>query len=313
MRLFSYLSRGEVRSARQEGELGLDFNYSVELFRNAHTKLEMPFNSLPISLSELLSLGSEGLKFSKDVTDWVLNTLAESGQETLVNGEVFYIKDVTILAPILRPGKLICIAGNYPAPNKLERPDFPTIFLKPSGGVIGHQQSVIIPKIAENVTYEVELAVVIGKRGRNLSLQETSSIIAGYTIANDLGDRLLEKRTSQWTSGKLFDTFTPLGPILITPDELTDTNNLALFTKVNDRIVQKGNSSQMFFNVPQLIRYLSTLTTLDPGDVVLTGSPKLMDGKPNPLVVLKPGDFVQVGIETIATLTNPVIAEKEVD
>jgi 2-keto-4-pentenoate hydratase/2-oxohepta-3-ene-1,7-dioic acid hydratase in catechol pathway len=167
--------------------------------------------------------------------------------------------------------------------------------------------------VAESVTYEVELAVVIGKRGRNLTLQETLSVIAGYTIANDLGDRLLEKRTSQWTSGKMFDTFTPMGPILITPEDLINTSNLALFTKVNDRIVQKGNSSQMFFDVPQLISYLSTLTTLDPGDVVLTGSPKLMDGEPNPYVVLKPGDFVQVGIETIATLTNPVIAEKEVD
>ena len=159
---------------------------------------------------------------------------------------VFYIKDTIILAPIPRPGKVICIAGNYPAPNKLEKPDFPIVFLKPSGGVIGNQHSVIIPKAAESVAYEVELAVVIGKRSRNLTPQETLSVIAGYTIANDLGDRLLEKRTSQWTSGKMFDTFTPMGPILITPDELNNTSNLAIFTKVNDRIVQKGNTSNVF-------------------------------------------------------------------
>jgi 2-keto-4-pentenoate hydratase/2-oxohepta-3-ene-1,7-dioic acid hydratase in catechol pathway len=110
----------------------------------------------------------------------------------------------------------------------------------------------------------------------------------------------------------MFDTFTPMGPILITPDELSDTSSSALFTKVNDRIVQKGNTSQMFFDVPQLISYISTLTTLDPGDVVLTGSPKLMEGEPNPNVALRPGDYVQAGIETIGTLTNPVIAENMV-
>jgi len=312
MHLFSYLSRGQARSARQVGELGLDLNYSAELFRKDHTNVEISFNSLPISLYELLSLGSEGIKFSKDVTDWILSTFPISQLKALFNELAFNIHDVTTLAPIPRPGKVICIAGNFPAPNKLEKPDFPTVFLKPSGGVIGNQQCVILPKAAETVTYEVELAVVIGKRGRNLPLQETLSVIAGYTIANDLGDRLLEKRTSQWTSGKMFDTFTPMGPIMITPDELDNTRNLDIFTRVNDRIVQKGNTSQMFFDVPQLISYLSTLTTLDPGDVILTGSPKLMEGEPNPSVILKSGDCVQVGIETIAILTNPVIAEKEV-
>ncbi len=313
MRLFSYLSRGQVRSARQVGELGLDLNFSAKRYLQDNPGTASSTKGLPISLSDLFLLGSEGMKFSKDVTDWVLKSLPVSAMETFVNGEVFYIKDVTILAPIPKPGKVICIAGNYPAPNKLEKPDFPTVFLKPSGGVIGNQQSIIIPKIAESVNYEVELAVVIGKRGRNLPQQEISSVIAGYTIANDLGDRLLEKRTMQWTSGKMFDTFTPMGPILITPDELDDIRNLAIFTRVNDRIVQKGNTVQMFFNVPQLISYLSTLTTLDPGDVILTGSPKLMDGEPNPIVSLRPGDCVQVGIETIGTLTNPVIGEKEVD
>ena len=313
MRLFSYLTNGKVRSARQVDELGLDLNYSAKHYLQENPGTASSAEGLPILLSDLFLLGSEGMRFSKDVTDWVLKSLPVTAKETFVNGEVFYIKDVTILAPIPRPGKLICIAGNYPAPNKLEKPDFPTVFLKPSGGVIGNQHSIIIPKIAESVTYEVELAVVIGKRGRNLPQQEISSVIAGYTIANDLGDHLLEKRTSQWTSGKMFDTFTPMGPIMITPDELADTRNFAIFTRVNDQVVQMGNTSQMFYAVPQLISYISTLTTLDPGDVILTGSPKLMDGEPNPFVSLRPGDCVQVGIETIGILTNPIIGEKEVD
>jgi acylpyruvate hydrolase len=312
MRLFSYLSNGKVRSARQVDELGIDLNYSAELFCKAHPNVGMPFGSLPISLSELLLLGSEGIKFSSAVTDWIISIFPTSQFKELENEIAFNIQDVTILAPIPRPGKVICIAGNYPTSNRLEKPDYPIVFLKPSGGVIGHQQGIVIPATAESVAVEVELAIVIGKRGRNLNPHDTLSVIAGYTIANDLGDRLLEKRTSQWASGKMFDTFTPMGPILITPDEVAETRNLDIFTRVNDRIVQKGNTSQMFFDVPQLISYISTLTTLDPGDVILTGSPKLMEGEPNPSIILRPGDFVQVGIETIAVLTNPVVAEKEV-
>jgi acylpyruvate hydrolase len=313
MRLFSYLSKGQVRTARRVGELGLDLNYSAELFRKYHTNNEPSFDGLPVSLSELLLLGSEGMKFSNTVTNWLLSTFPVSQLKELENEAAFNIQEVTFLAPIPRPGKVICIAGNYPASNKIDKPEYPTVFLKPSGGVIGNQQEIVVPKLAESVAYEVELAVVIGKSGRNLIPKDALSVIAGYTISNDLGDQLLEKRTSQWTSGKMFDTFTPMGPVMITPDELGDTNNLAIFTKVNDQVVQKGNTSQMFFDVSQLISYLSTLTTLDPGDVVLTGSPKLMDGEPNPYVVIRPGDFVQVGIETIAALTNPVIAEKEVE
>jgi 2-keto-4-pentenoate hydratase/2-oxohepta-3-ene-1,7-dioic acid hydratase in catechol pathway len=252
------------------------------------------------------------MKLCIAATDWVFGTMTISQLKAMRNEMVFNLRDVTFLAPIPRPGKVICIAGNYPTTKTANRPEYPTVFLKPSGGVIGDQQRIVIPRGVENVACEVELAVVIGERGRNLPPQEACSIIAGYTIANDLGDGLLEKRTSQWTSGKMFDTFTPMGPVMITPDEVDDTSNLDIFSRVNDRVIQKGNTSQMFFDVPQLVSYISTLTTLDPGDVILTGSPKLMEGEPNPNVTIRPGDCVQVGIETIATLTNPVIAEKEV-
>jgi 2-keto-4-pentenoate hydratase/2-oxohepta-3-ene-1,7-dioic acid hydratase in catechol pathway len=110
----------------------------------------------------------------------------------------------------------------------------------------------------------------------------------------------------------MFDTFTPMGPTLITPDELRDTSNLNMFTKVNGKFVQKGNTSQMFFDIPYLISYLSTLTTLEPGDVILTGSPKFMDGEPNPSGVLKPDDIVEVGIEKLTSLLNPIISENQV-
>lgn len=231
--------------------------------------------------------------------------------DAIPEGLLFIYNDSILSAPVLHPRKVICIAGNYPAQTKIEKPEFPIVFLKPSSGIIGHKQSVILPIAAKNVAYEVELAVVIGKKGRNLSIDDALSVIAGYTLANDLGDRILEKRTSQWTSGKMFDTFTPMGPVLVTPDEFGYTGDLKLFTRVNGQLLQKGNTSQMFFNVAELVAYLSTLSTLEPGDVILTGSPKMMDGEANPTYSLKPSDDVEVGIETIFSLINPIVSEGE--
>jgi len=312
MQLFSYLSNGQPQSARLIDHLGVDINLASGLYiQSQNDSNSEQFDVLPVGLSDLLRLGEEALLFSITVTDWVVKNYR---QKTISFKEdvVFEFNKASLLAPIIRPGKVICIAGNYPAVNKMECPEYPTVFLKPSGGVIGHHQSILIPPICKSVAYEVELAVVIGRQCKNLTVGEASSVIAGYTMANDLGDRFLEKRTSQWTSGKMFDTFTPMGPILFTRDELGDVNNLEMLTKVNDQIVQKSNTSQMFFSVPYLVAYLSTLTTLECGDVILTGSPKLMDGQPNPLCDLKSGDVVEVSIEGMGSLINPIKAENQV-
>jgi acylpyruvate hydrolase len=163
-----------------------------------------------------------------------------------------------------------------------------------------------IPAIASSVACEVELAVVIGRRAHNLAEEDTSAYIAGYTLANDIGDRLLEKRTSQWTSGKMFDSFTPMGPAIVTSDEIENPHNLRMQTHVNDQQVQTGNTGEMFFTVSYLVRYLSTLTTLEPGDLILTGSPKMMGTEAGPSVSLKPGDTVRISIDCLGELVNPV-------
>lgn len=312
MQLFSYISKGQLRSARLIDQLGIDINRASELYIQSQNKPgSVQFKVLPVELPELLRLGTDAYKLISTVTDWVAECYKE--KSIYLNDDLLIKFDEAILtAPITHPGKVICIAGNYPAVNKMESPEYPTVFLKPSGGVIGHQQHVIIPSVCKSVAYEVELAIVIGRQCRNLNVDEAYSVIAGYTLANDLGDRVLEKRTSQWTSGKMFDTFTPMGPILFTPDELGDVNNLKMLTKVNDQIVQKSNTSQMFFSVPQLVAYLSTLTTLECGDVILTGSPKLMDDQPNPVCELKSGDVIEVSIEGMGSLINPIIAENQV-
>ncbi|MBA4376889.1 MAG: 5-oxopent-3-ene-1,2,5-tricarboxylate decarboxylase [Anaerolinea sp.] len=308
MQLFSYLANGQQRCARLVGQYGIDLNLADQHYSNTHGISRTKQVGLPSDLQEFFALGESGFKYAKTVTDWALRTF-EKNTHILSDEVVFEFSKALLIAPIIRPGKVICIAGNFPAQNKMECPEFPTVFLKPSGGVIGHQQPVIIPSVCKSVAYEVELVIVIGKQGKNLSEQAAVSVVAGYTLANDLGDRLLEKRTSQWTSGKMFDTFTPMGPIVVTVDELYATKNLQMYTKVNDKIVQKSNTSEMFFNVSQLVAYLSTLTTLECGDVILTGSPKMMDGQPNPSCELIPGDVVEVGIENLASLINPILSE----
>jgi 2-keto-4-pentenoate hydratase/2-oxohepta-3-ene-1,7-dioic acid hydratase in catechol pathway len=152
--------------------------------------------------------------------------------------------------------------------------------------------------------------LVIGRTTRCVSEAEAYGSLAGYTMANDLGDRLLEKRTSQWTTGKLMDTFCPVGPALVTPDAVPDPNNLEIRTWINGRLVQHGNTRQMFFSPPALISYLSHLTTLETGDIILTGSPKRLGEQPAPVLSLQPGDRMVIEIGSLGRLENPVIAER---
>jgi len=227
-------------------------------------------------------------------------------QEVLISSE-----NVQLMAPLPTPGKVICVAGNYPAPGAFQKPDYPTIFLKPSSTVTGSGMPIWISSLTKNVAYEVELALVIGKRTRHVTAENALQHIVGYILANDVGDRFLEKRTSQWTSGKMFDSFTPMGPWLVTQDEIPFPDELEMSTRVNDVILQRGNTANMFFRTAELVSIISDLTTLRPGDVILTGSPKMMDGQPNPNHRLIPGDQVKVSIDGLGELINQV--EKELE
>ena len=312
MQLFSYLSDGQVRSARLIGLLGIDLTLAAQSYLENHEPPVTWPNRPLTALTDLASLGSEGIQLVKNATDWVIQSHHEADNSLQENQMIFEFGQATLLPPIPRPGKVICIAGNYPSEKQVVKPDYPTIFLKPSSGVVGDQSDILLPDIAQNVAYEVELAIVIGKRAHNITEAEARSVMAGFTVANDLGDRILEKRTSQWATGKLFDTFTPMGPIMVTSDEFINVGNLKLTTLVNGELMQSGNISQMFFNTYYLVSYLSTLTTLEPGDVILTGSPKLLGDRPNPDYQLKPGDIVQVEIEKLCLLTNTIKLESQV-
>jgi len=218
---------------------------------------------------------------------------------------------VKLRAPVRLPGKILCLGLNFPDPaNPDFKPEYPILFVKTLNTINYPGMPINLPAVSEKVGYEGELAVIIGKPGRDIPEDQALSYVAGYTIANDVGAKDLEARSSQWTTGKILDTFTPVGPYLVTLDEITDPAQLTIKTYLNDELVQDGNTGGMFFNVPFTIHYLSQLCTLHPGDVILMGSPKSVGDKPMPQQFLKHGDVIRIKIDGLGELSNPVEGQK---
>ena len=224
------------------------------------------------------------------------------------------LADVRLLAPVPRPGKFLGIGLNYAdhiSETGRDKPEYPTFFTKQSTCVIADGQAIHCPKVSEKVDYEGELAFVIGKRCRHVSVENAHQVIAGYTICNDVTVRDWQQRSPTWTLGKSFDTHGPMGPWLVTADEITDPHNLSLKTWVDDELRQNANTGEMIFNCYEMVAYLSQAMTLEPGDVISTGTPAGVGVKMKPRGYLKPGQTVRIEIESIGTLTNPVIAEPD--
>ena len=208
------------------------------------------------------------------------------------------LRSVKLLPPVV-PGKIICIGRNYAEharEQNVEVPEIPLIFLKPTTALISQKDAIVLPPQSNQVEHEGELAVVIGKAGRWIGADEASDYIFGYTIGNDVTARDLQRRDGQWTRGKGFDTFCPLGPWIET--EL-DPYDILITTRVNDNIRQMASTRDMVFSIQQLIAFISSVMRLEPGDVILTGTPSGI----GPLTA---GDMVSVSIEGIGELVNPV-------
>jgi 2-keto-4-pentenoate hydratase/2-oxohepta-3-ene-1,7-dioic acid hydratase in catechol pathway len=209
---------------------------------------------------------------------------------------------VKLMPPIL-PGKIIGIGRNYAehaAEQGVEVPEIPLIFLKPPSAIIGPVDKIKLPPQSQQVEHEGELAVVIGKRGRWVSTEDALQYVFGYTIANDVTARDLQRRDGQWTRGKGFDTFCPIGPWVETEFDPTD---VLVTTRVNGEMRQMSSTREMIFSIPQLIAYITSTMTLEPGDLILTGTPAGVGQ-------IKPGDVVIVEVEGLGILRNEVIAEE---
>jgi 2-keto-4-pentenoate hydratase/2-oxohepta-3-ene-1,7-dioic acid hydratase in catechol pathway len=208
---------------------------------------------------------------------------------------------VKLLSPVI-PGKIICIGRNYPEHAReqdAEVPEVPMLFMKPPSSVIGPNQPIFLPPQSQRVDHEGELAVVIGQTGRWIQAQDAMNYILGFTAANDVTARDLQRRDGQWTRGKGFDTFCPLGPWIETELDPADT---LVTCRVNGAMRQMASTREMVFSVPQLVAFISSIMTLEPGDVILTGTPAGIGQ-------LSDGDSVEVEVEGIGILKNPVKTE----
>lgn len=228
------------------------------------------------------------------------------------SGVVRRVEDVVVLAPVPRPGKIVGVGLNYrdhASEARMEVPASPVIFAKFATSVTGPGQPVVLPAASRKVDYEAELGVVIGRRCRHATAAEALGHVAGYLNANDVSARDFQKVDGQWVRAKSCDTFTPLGPALVSADEVPEPGTLDIRLRRNGETLQSSNTREFVFGVPELIAFLSESMTLEPGDVILTGTPAGVGFARRPPVYLGHGDVVEVEIAGLGTLTNPVVAE----
>lgn len=222
------------------------------------------------------------------------------------------LKSVTLLAPIPRPPKLICVGLNYrdhAIESNMEIPSVPTIFNKFPSVVIGPGEKIMLPKNSEKPDYEAEFAFVIGRPGRHITADRWADHVFGYTIVNDVSARDFQLQTSQWLMGKTFDTFAPMGPWIVTADEIADPHALDISMTIGGEKLQNSNTRELIFRIPDLIAFLSSVVTLEPGDVVSTGTPAGVGFGHKPPRWLRNGDECVVQVSGIGELRNPVVAE----
>lgn len=255
--------------------------------------------ALPADMRGFLEMGDAGLQQA----------------QSLSHAQGRPLNEVRVMAPILNPSKIVAIGLNYMdhcREQGIQPPKRPTTFTKFPSSIIGPGDEIRWNSdLTQKVDWEVELAVVIGKKARNVSAADALDYIAGYTICHDVSARDLQlEKGDQWIVGKSLDTFCPLGPVLVTKDEIRDPHNLSLRCLVNGKAVQDSNTKELIFNIPYLIEFLTKGITLLPGDVVTTGTPDGVGAFLKPPVFLKDGDEVTVEIEGIGTMTNRCVEEK---
>jgi 2-keto-4-pentenoate hydratase/2-oxohepta-3-ene-1,7-dioic acid hydratase in catechol pathway len=314
MRLVTFEANGEERlGAECHGRvLDLQNAYCLNVLRQAGARAavraaaEFPSDMLGYLRSPAAAGAARAaLQFAEELPGTVWDGL--EGQSSVL----YRPEQVRLLAPVPRPPKVICLGLNYrdhAAESGMPVPQEPILFSKYPTAVIGPGAPVRLPPTSQEVDYEAELVFVIGKEGRDIPEADALSFVAGYTCGNDVSarDYQLRRGGGQWMVGKTFDTFAPTGPALVTPDEVGDPHRLGIRCLVNGETLQNGNTDQLIFSVPQTIAYLSHVFTLEIGDLVFTGTPPGVGFARKPPIFLKAGDEVEIQIDEIGSLKNPV-------
>lgn len=264
--------------------------------------------SLSNSMVELLEAGTPALEAIKSIT----SAFEKDVQGATTAGIAKPLAEVSLYAPVPRPSKIICVGLNYK--DHAEEtgkaiPEYPMLFPTYVNAVNGPNDAIVIPKVSDKIDFEAELAVVIGKRGRYISEEDALDYVAGYTCFNDVSTRDYQFHTPQFGLGKSFDTHAPMGPWIVTKDEIPNPQSLAIELTLNGEIMQQSNTKELIFTVQKLIAYISEALTLEPGDIIATGTPGGVGVARDPQVFLKPGDEVAVKIEGIGEMVNSVKTE----
>ena len=260
---------------------------------------------LPKRLERLVALGPKAIEDAE--------SLLEKATEVDIRSFSLPVNQVTLLAPIEFLYKIICLGRNYKdhaAEANSAIPDEPIIFMKPHTSIIGPNETIVKPSFVKQLDYEAELAIVIGRKAKNVPVSDAKSYIFGYTILNDVSARDIQYKDKQWTRGKSFDTFAPIGPCITTSNQLQDMSDLSIRTWVNNELRQNSTTRNMVFNVYEIVYHLSRVMTLEPCDIIATGTPAGVGCfmKPEPKF-LQAGDVVKIEIEKIGVLENSVVEE----
>jgi acylpyruvate hydrolase len=306
MKLVTFAKNGESRIGVVLGEDSVvDLIAACAWYRRANQGLRF---DMPGDMIGFLKTGGEGLEAVGKILASVQASIAAGSK--VPAGIVFEPEQVRLKAPVEKPGKIVCLGRNYAEHAKeggREAPGTPLIFAKAPTSIIGPGEPVIYPKLTKQLDYEVELAVVIGRKGREIQEEKAYDYIAGYTVMNDVTARDIQFGDKLWFRGKSFDTFGPTGPWIVLKDEIPDPHSLRLSMKVNGEIRQDSSTKELIFKIPFLIAFVSAAMTLEPGDILSTGTPSGVGifMKPEPKL-LQVGDVMEAWVEKIGVLKNPV-------
>jgi len=311
LKLVAFKVHDEERIGALENDFVIDLNLAHQLYLSGRGKTGITLDSFPSTIIDFLELGEKGGKYASDLVAFARELGKKRSGRTERQRVLLNISDLRILAPVPLPPKIICLGLNYrdhAEEGHVSIPEEPILFSKPSTAIVGPDDCVVYPKISTQVDYEVELAAVIGKEGRDLSEADASAHIGGYTVFNDISARDIQFKDKQWFRGKSFDTFAPTGPCLVLSDQIGDPHRLKMELSVNGEVRQSGTTANMIFKIPQIIAFISRVMTLQPGDIIATGTPAGVGFYAKPeKKLLKPGDLVEAEIECVGVLRNRVV------
>ena len=307
MKLVNYTSNGTTRAGAIVNDQVIDLNFAYEAKLQSEGEYrykEIAHAYVPATTDGIYQGGKKSIELAQQAVDFILANPNASKTKA-----IFDRNEVHVNAPVLNPGKIICVGHNYREhilEMGRELPTHPVVFAKFANTLLGPDDDIPFFPISEQLDYEAEFTFVMGKQARNVSEEDALDYVAGYTITNDVTYRDIQRRTLEWLQGKTVDGSAPMGPYLVTADELPDPSGLSVVLTVNGEVRQSTNTANLVFSVQKLVAFLSNLMTLEPGDVILTGTPGGVGVAMDPPTFLKDGDVVRIEIDKVGALENKV-------